>query len=465
MKHAVIKPMLKQLGMELIKNNYRPVSNLSFISKLIESVVVQQLTDHMDTNDLQDPRQSAYKKHHSTETLLLKVQNDILMNMDKGQVTMMVLLDLSAAFDTIDHDILIERLEKRYGVTDTALRWFRSYLSDRTQSVCMDGQESDKLPLLYGVPQGSKLGPILFNAYIAPLSDAVKKHGIEDQKYADDEGLLMAFSPKLRVDQMNAREQVIDCITEIRDFLDVNKLSNNGKKTEFMISGSAQQLKKLEIDSIEVGGITIKAVDHVRNLGVIFDQHMSMGHQVRKICKTGYFHLRNISSVRNNINKKDTKTLTHAFVTSVLDNGNSLLHGISKKHLNKLQVLQNSAARVVERKRKFDHITEARKELHWLPVEARIKFKTLDFVWKSLNGMAPKYLINKPKRVNPRDLRNKGLVFLETPRFNRPSFGGRAFENVAPRLWNELPSDIRQAETNNQFRSKLKTHLFTQYYD
>ena len=392
LKHAKIKPLLKKLGMALEENNYRPVSNLSYISKLIEEAVVIQFNNHLKENNIDDIKQSAYKKYHSTETLLLKVKSDILMKMDKGDIVMLVLLDLSAAFDTIDHEILLNRLEKRYGLTGTVLKWFRSYLTNRTQSVIIDDQESDKIPLKYGVPQGSKLGPLLFTAYIAELSEIVKKHGIDDEKFADDVELMLAFSPSSRETQLSARDQMIKCIEDVRKFLEDNKLSNNGDKTEFMIIGSPQQLKKVEIDSIVVGGVIIKVVDHARNLGIIFDSKMSMGHQVKKVCKTGYFHIRNIAAIRNSLNKKDTKTITHAFVTSTLDYGNSLLYGISRKDLNKLQILQNSAARVVEKKRKYDHITETLKELHWLPVEARIKYKILSYVWKSLNERAPKYL-------------------------------------------------------------------------
>ena len=135
LKHALIKPLLKKLDLELIEKNYRPVSNLSFLSKLIEEAVIQQYSNHLAKNGINDLHQSAYKKFHSTETLLTKVKNDIQMKMDKGQVVMLVLLDLSAAFDTIDHDILINRLERRYGIKGTALKWFKSYLTNRTQSV------------------------------------------------------------------------------------------------------------------------------------------------------------------------------------------------------------------------------------------------------------------------------------------------------------------------------------------
>jgi exonuclease III len=135
LKHALVKPLLKKMGLELNKKNYRPVSNLSFLSKVIESAVIKQYTDHLRLNDLHDLRQSAYKKYHSTETLLIKIHNDLMTKMGNGEISMLVLLDLSAAFDTIDHNILINRLESRYGVSGSALKWFKSYLSNRSQSV------------------------------------------------------------------------------------------------------------------------------------------------------------------------------------------------------------------------------------------------------------------------------------------------------------------------------------------
>ena len=125
LKNAIIKPLLKKLGLELINKNYKPVSNLSFISKLIESAVADQYINHLNINNLTDPKQSAYKKFHSTETLLLKIKDNIQLHIDNGEVVLLVLLDLSAAFDTIDHDILINRLEKMYGIQGTALKWFK----------------------------------------------------------------------------------------------------------------------------------------------------------------------------------------------------------------------------------------------------------------------------------------------------------------------------------------------------
>ena len=466
LKHAVVKPLLKKLDLELMNKNYRPVSNLSFLSKLIEAAVIKQYTAHLFRNGINDVHQSAYKKYHSTETLLTKVKNDILTKMDNGQVVMLVLLDLSAAFDTIDHNILLNRLEKYYGIKGNALKWFRSYLTGRTQSVSVNGNDSTKQSVRYGVPQGSKLGPILFNAYIAPLSELVRNHGIEDEKFADDEELIMAFSTNSNEEQIAAQHRMTACIHDIRDFLKRNKLCNNSDKTELLIIGTRQQLKKLNIDSIQVGDVTVQKVAHARNLGVIIDENLTMSRHVNQICKIGYYHLKNISAIRKNLDKKDTEKIIHAFISSTLDYGNALLYGTSQKNLNKLQVLQNSAARLIEKLRKHDHITETLIKLHWLPVKARIDFKILLLTWKALHGLSPPYIANLlDPREEFRALRNPINSYLKVPKSNRVTLGGNSFSIVAPTLWNQLPQNIRTAQTETTFRTLLKTYLFKKYYE
>ena len=148
-------PLLKNPSLECVLSSYRPISNLSFISKLVERAVVDQINEHMMSHSLYPIYQSAYRKHHSTETALLKVHNDILINMSRQQVTLLVMLDLSAAFDTIDHNMLLKHLSSIIGISDTALDWFQSYLSGRSQRILVNGVQSDNFQLPYGVPQGS----------------------------------------------------------------------------------------------------------------------------------------------------------------------------------------------------------------------------------------------------------------------------------------------------------------------
>ena len=413
LKHALVRPLLKKEGLDLIKKNYRPVSNLSFLSKVIESAVIKQYVDHLSKNKLDDEKQSAYKQFHSTETLLTKIHNDIMANLSRGEVTMLVLLDLSAAFDTIDHDILLQRLQNRYGVRGSALKWFKSYISDRSQSVIINDKTSSRLPLKFGVPQGSKLGPILFNSYIAPVSEVAQRNEISDQKYADDEQLILSFKPTF-LGQENAVGKMEKCVNEIRDFLHDNKLCNNGDKTELLLIGAPKQLQKLHVSSIKVDDVEINSIDHVRNLGIFFDKGMTMEKQINKMCQNTYFNIRNLSKLRKNLDKETVKTAVNSLVTPHLDYGNGLLFGIKNHLLKKLQVAQNSAVRLIEKLRKHDSVRDHMKQLHWLPIPARIQFKLLTTTWKAVNDQAPKYiqqlLHRKPQQNHNLRSNNKLLL-------------------------------------------------------
>ena len=169
-KSRLLHPAKRQ-GLDLVFKNFRPISNLSFVSKLAERVAADQIQSYLNEHDLFPSLQSAYRRHHSTETALLKVKNDILMNMENQKVTLLVLLDLSAAFDTVDHRILLDRLQFDFGISGFALNWIESYLSNRTQRIHIDGVLSSNFNLKFGVPQGSCLGPLLFSlcAILIPI--------------------------------------------------------------------------------------------------------------------------------------------------------------------------------------------------------------------------------------------------------------------------------------------------------
>ena len=465
LKHAIINPLLKKTGLELNKENYRPVSNLKFLSKVVESAIIDQFNRHLTANNLNDPKQSAYKAYHSTETLLTKIHNDIMLNGNDGNITMIVLLDLSAAFDTIDHGILLNRLENMYGIGGTALKWFRSYISNRTQSVLINNTSSTEKHLKYGVPQGSKLGPVLFNAYIAPVSDVAKENNVSDEKYADDQQLILAFKPN-STDALNTKHKMEKCIMDIRSFLNRNKLCNNSEKTECILIGHRQQLGKINIQSLKVDNATIHISDHVKNLGVLFDRHMNMDKQVNKICKNAYMNIRNISKIRSSLNKDCTKIIVSSLITPHFDYCNGMLCGTSERNLNKLQTAQNAAVRLIEKLKKRDHITEKRKQLHWLPIRARIEYKLISLAWKINNKCAPKYLLDLlANKSNVRNLRgdNTGLLAIPNTRINN-KWGSRAFSMSGPTLWNQLPGHIRLIENQNTFKKQLKTFLFKKFY-
>jgi hypothetical protein len=186
-KVAFITPILKKASLPVDDpSSYRPISNLSIISKLFERLVAKQLTSFLEQHHLLPPYQSGFRRGFSTETATAKVLSDLLDAVDRGDTALLALLDLSAAFDTVDHDVLLERLSRSFGVSGDALERFRSYLSGRSQYVRCGGDISDVADVICGVPQGSVLGPILFILYTADLASIVAAFGLSMHQYADD---------------------------------------------------------------------------------------------------------------------------------------------------------------------------------------------------------------------------------------------------------------------------------------
>ena len=433
-KHALVTPLIKNSKLDSnLMSSYRPISNLQYISKLLERCVAKQLNSYLTVNAHHEVYQSAYRPHHSTETALLRVQNDILTGIGRKEVTLLVLLDLSAAFDTVDHAILLHRL-KNIGITGLVYDWFNSYLSGRTQAVHLHGVSSDSCRLTCGVPQGSVLGPILFNIYTQPIGEIASRHGVNCHFYADDTQLYMSFSVK---DSSTAGNCMSNCIADIRSWMQSNLLLLNDSQTEVILLGTKQQLSKLSNLEISVGGANIKSCSKVRNLGVIFDNNMTMQDYVNNVCKTSYFYIRLLGKLRKFFEKETAAMITHAFVTSRLDYCNSLLYGISKALTIKLQHVLNAAARIVSRTRICSHITPVLKSLHWLPVSQRCNFKVALLTFKAIHGLAPSYLCDLIKyRIASRDLRSLNDILLDVPKCTC-AIGSRAFVVSTPTLWNK----------------------------
>ena len=191
---AVLSPCLKKPDADHNQfSNFRPVSNLCLISKIIETAVAVQLTNPVANHHMDEMFQSAYKVFHSTETALVKVHNDILCAVDNNDSVVLLLLDLSAAFDTVDHSILLSRLALRFGVDGQVIAWIELYLKDREQFVQIENTKSSVRQLSRGVPQGSVLGPLLYVLYTLPIADIIKSYGLHYNLYADDSQIYVFF--------------------------------------------------------------------------------------------------------------------------------------------------------------------------------------------------------------------------------------------------------------------------------
>lgn len=459
MKSATVRPLLKKPGMDKnVMSNYRPVSNLTFTSKVIERVVAAQLEDHFTINCLHDPVQSAYKRHHSTETALVKVLNDITHLIDGNYVVALVMLDLSAAFDTVDHTILLQRLESSCGVTGTALKWFESYLTERSQCVHISGHTSSGQMLKFGVPQGSVLGPKAFCLYTKPLGKIIEKHNTEAHFYADDSQLYIALKPRDVLESLSSLEA---CIADIRQWMRSNFLKLNDSKTEFILLGPKPKVRSLNV-RLKIGDSEVTPAPVVKNLGVIWDSELSMEKQVNALARSCHLQFRNISRVRRYLTIESTKTLVAALVMSKVDYANAVLYGISKRLLDRLQRIQNTAARIITRTRRTQHITSVLRDLHWLPISYRIQYKMMTLVWRALHDTAPQYMKDLlTVHVPVRSLRSKDKMLLHVPKTRTIRFGSRSFQYAAPTIWNSLPVKLRTTESYYLFKADLKTYLFS----
>ena len=433
-------------------------------------VIGNQIQYHMIKNNLFPQLQSAYRSHHSTETALLKVKNDLLMNMNMGHVSLLVLLDLSAAFDTVDHKILLKTLQMKLGVCGSALSWFKSYLEGRSQRICIKETLSRSFDLKWGVPQGSCLGPLLFTIYSSDLFSLLESHLPTAHAYADDTQLYLSFSPSDGTGELDAVTAIENCIRDIRQWMCVRKLMLTDDKTEFLLVGTRKQLTKVSIDGVRVGDYNISPSPSVRNLGTWFDPHLDMDVHITKTCSSAFYYLYNIRHIRKYLYRSSTETLIHAFITSRLDYCNSLLYGLPKYQLSKLQRVMNASARLVYCAPKSCHITPLLRELHWLPVCYRMEYKIILLTFKVLHGMAPDYLrhlisVLPPSRYNLR--RNDDYAALLTfPKIRtKKTLAGRSFSCAAPRLWNLLPTTIRSTSSLDIFKIRLKTFLFNRAFN
>ena len=452
-KFALIKPLLKKMDLDCsMLLSYRPISNLSFISKIIERVVAKQLDEHMLKNNLHVDSQHGYKAGHSTETLLLKFYNDILVAIDKNRGVVVLLVDLSSAFDTVQHKLLLDILKDSLYIRGTALEWFQSFLCGRSQAVIIDGVQSDWLTVSCGVPQGSVLGPILFNIYCRYIHCVFEDCGFTSSSYADDNSALKTFALFNQVNVLH--EDVPNCIYQLKQYMNRHSLKLNDSKTEIIVFGNSSLKEQLHIHGTFLkSGTCIRFADNVTYLGIMFDSLLSFDQQITSIVSSSYASIRKLSSMRKYLSKSDMEKFVHAFISSKLDSCNSLFYGLPKKTLNKLQKIQNAAIRLVCNVRFRHPVSLLYEQLHWLKVEQRLIYKALLLVYKCVHGLAPNMLQSMCQ------IRNQDNLTLRDTYFNRTKYGKRAFIYYSSRLWNKLPVDIRIIENIDTFKKALKSFL------
>ena len=468
LKTALVRPLLKKTSLDPdVLGNYRPVSNLSFLSKLIEKCSHLQLTEHIEKNNLFPRLQSGYRKGHSCETAVIKIHNDILMAMDRKSHVVLMLIDLSAAFDTINHAYLLRRLQTVYNIDGDVLQWIKSYLSNRTFRVNVNGSYSEEAELLIGVPQGSILGPLLFILYTKGLQSLASKYNFSIHLYADDTQIYFEYDPSGDCEPIITALQ--NCFGDIKSWMADNYLKMNDGKTEIMEIHSPYTPEP-PYDNFELGGCYIDTTNKAKNLGFWFDHSLSLDAQISQVAQTSFINMRKLRRIGSKLSGDLKVQLVHACIHSILDGCNAAYFSLTKCQLGRLQRIQNSAVRYIfnlKGKERWQSMTPLLQKLHFLPVYFRIRYKLAYLAFKCLNNLAPSYLSSlvTVRQETMKAVRsNSDFFLLYQPPEPRCTKTRGAFSYSAPKVWNSLPYALRSMSEAESFKRALKTHMFEQAF-
>ena len=463
-KEAQITPLLKKPNLDPHDPaSYRPISNLRTMSKLLERLVQSRLRPHLTSSCQFSSRQAAYRPSHSTETVMVRLTNDLLASSLSGSPSVVVTLDLSAAFDCVNHSKLMNRLSTDFGVSGSALSWIESYLSSRKQFVKVGKEVAKLTDGMEGVPQGSVLGPLFFTTYVSPVSRLIDTYGINHVSYADD----ITLYANLGSNATDTLARMNNCTTAVSNWFMLNDMLLNPSKSEVLRVGTITQLKKWDGQGVIVAGESMTICDSVKVLGVTIDCKLSFDKHIGNICSATYFHLQGLKHIRKNLDKFTANSVACSIIGSRLDYCNAILAGVSEHSISRLQRVQNSAARVVLNVGRRSSATSSLRELHWLPVSHRIDFKVSLLTFKALRSNEPSYLRSMLVTHVPLTSTRSSTVHSLVQPFCDTAFASRAFNVFAPRLWNKLPSALRyavipnsQSLSVNSFKRSLKTLHF-----
>ena len=440
-KYSKIIPLHKK-GSRLERQNYRPVSILSPLSKILEKLMFEQIYKHFDANKLFHENLHGFRENRSTETALLTMYDRWARAASLNMISGAVLIDLSSAFDLVDHDLLLKKL-KIYGFKEDAIKMIESYLSDRFQAVWIDHILSEFNHCDVGVPQGSNLGPLLFLVY---FNDLLYTLDSAVDSYADDTTITAIGSTVAEVEEKLNK----DC-QKISDWMKANKLKLNPTKTHLLTIGTQKKLATLtrspvvKLDNVLLNEDPEK---HELLLGCKIGATMKWHHQISMVVSKLTIRLKGLMYLRLICPFSVRKTITEGIFNSTLLYCLPLFGGIDKGMLKELQTLQNRAARLVCGAPPRSNRSELFNTLKWLTVNQMIVYSTLVSVFKIRRVKQPEYLA----RHLCRESRN-GRIMVSNPGI---SITADSFCFRGPSYWNRLPRDLRSQEKIGSFKRLLR---------
>ena len=455
-KLAHIVPIPKVKNPELA-SHYRPISILPVLSKILEKVVHSQISTYVIEHNVLSPYQSGFRSGHSTSTALLKVTDDILKKMDQQELTVLVLLDFSNAFLCVDFDILLATLGSM-NFEGRVLEWIRSYLTDRKQRVIIGDSASDWLELGAGVPQGCILSPLFFSLFINSLCGVLRS--CSAHLYADD---LQIYLSGRRSALVHTIHLINEDLKRIAEWATVRSLKINALKSQSIIIGSRRLLDTLNTPDLPKVKLNEEIIDFsltVKNLGVVLDEDMSWSHQCSSISRKVFYRLHSLRKLQKSLPQPIKRTLILTLILPLIEYADVIFPNITVELSDKLERIQNACIRFICNLRKYDHITESRKQLSFLKLSSRRKIHSLILLHRVLQSDNPSYLRSKFSYLSDHGLPTRSqdsLLLAITP--HNTNFYDRSYVISTSRLWNQLPQEIRVTQSRKTFKKKLFEHF------
>lgn len=461
-KVAVIKPIPKN-NQPTSLADFRPISLLPCLSKVLEKVVSMQMTKFLEDHHILPQHQSGFRRGHSTATALLDVVDNLLAAQDDGMCSVMVLLDFSRAFDALNIPLLLSKLAY-YGFDPSTVKWFSSYLEGRFQCVELqlpNGKTLRSAPRLvpHGVPQGSVLGPLLFVLYSADIISKVTS--CRYHLYADDLQLYFSFLPS---DCSGAVVKINNDLEHIYHWSISNSLILNPRKSKFMVIGTKTVLNKIVNVNIDllVHGEPVERVSEARNLGLTMDTHLRFEKHISEVVRQSLFRLKLLYKIRPYLSEEVRITLCESLVLSRLNYCDTVYGPCLLSRTEKLiQRVQNACARFCFNIPPRNHVTPFLNSFNMLKMKARRELHLATLLFGITHNKTPFYLFSKLKSAkdNSRYPRREcsHLMFL-TPRHKSVAFRG-SFRFAATKCWNSLPPPVRALKVVSTFKLKYKKEL------
>ena len=448
-KAAKVSPLHKAGSVD-IASNFWPISIIPTVGKILERIIHKQTVAYLESSNILSEAQSGFRAGRSTGTCLIDFLNNIYQGVDGGSVCGVVSLDLAKAFDTVDHKILVDKLQAlgfRYG----AKTWFQSYLSDRCQQTIVEGHLSSPKQINCGVPQGSILGPLLFICYINDLVNHC--HFCKPYLYADDSALCYVDPDPKTVDICLQAD-----LDRLSSWFKVNKLSVNCSKTNCILFTSQRSSQKNYQMSLKLNGEALKQVSNIKYLGLLLDQHLTFDSHVTKLCGKIASRTSLMWRIRSFIPRSLALNLYKSLVYPHFSYCSFILDGISETLKNKLQCYQNAALRAVMNVDMTYSSTRMLAELKIDNVRTEMKKATCKMVYKCFYDLGPTTVNDLFVLYVPERTLRSGDELKVKMHFCRTAFGQKNITFRGSVYWNSLPLALKSCESADSFKRSIKTY-------